>query len=86
MYGKVDHTPFSFGIVLPEPYGSYRFGAQIDLKNKAKSENYTRYFSGTLWRIHPDWVRFSEMPPYFALTECKLDNKNRLFTFLGVLR
>ena len=52
----MDNTPFSFGIVLPELYGSYYFGAQVDLKNVRKSENYTRFFSGTNWRIHPDWV------------------------------
>jgi len=55
VYGKVDGTPFSFAIVLPEPYGSFRFKGQTDLK-KHKTENYTRLFDGTFWRIHPDWV------------------------------
>ncbi|KAI2803805.1 Voltage-dependent calcium channel subunit alpha-2/delta-4 [Blomia tropicalis] len=55
-YGKVDNTPFGFALVLPEPYGSFRFEAQIDLKNNIRADNYTKYFSGTHWRIHPDWV------------------------------
>lgn len=55
-YGKVDNTPFGFALVLPEPYGSFRFEAQIDLKNNLRADNYTKYFSGTHWRIHPDWV------------------------------
>lgn len=57
VYGKIDDTPFSLGIAISEPYGSYRFMGQIDLKAKAKLEDYTNYFSGTNWRVHPDWVK-----------------------------
>lgn len=53
-FGSIDNTPFSFAIVLPEGYGSYRFQAQIDLKNLR--ENLTVYFEGDHWRVHPDWV------------------------------
>lgn len=60
-YGKIDNTPFSFAIVLPEPYGSYRFKGQVDLKSESKRENFTRFFEGNNWRIHPDWI-YCESP------------------------
>ena len=53
-YGPIDRTPFSLAIALPEPYGSYRLTAQIDLR-MSMSENFTHYFRGRQWRVHPDW-------------------------------
>lgn len=55
-YGKIDNTPFSFAMVLPDSYGMYRFKGQVDLKSESKRENFTKYFEGKNWRIHPDWV------------------------------
>lgn len=53
-YGPIDHTPFSLAIVLPEGYGFYRAVGQVEVKRKG--ENFTQYFRGNNWRVHPDWV------------------------------
>ncbi|CAG2161553.1 unnamed protein product [Oppiella nova] len=55
IYGKIDFTPFSLAIVLPEPYGSYRVEGQIEVKVR-REENFTHYFRGNNWRVHPEWV------------------------------
>ena len=57
IYGKIDFTPFSLAIVLPEPYGSYRVEGQIEVKVR-REENFTHYFRGDQWRVHPEWVRY----------------------------
>lgn len=54
----IGHTPFSLAIALPEPYGSYRLTSQVDLRMKYREENFTHYFRGNQWRVHPEWVRF----------------------------
>jgi len=56
IYGKIDFTPFSLAIVLPEPYGSYRVEGQVEVKVKHKEENFTHYFRGKQWRVHTEWV------------------------------
>lgn len=53
MIGK---TPFSLAIALPEPYGSYRLTSQVDLRMKHREENFTNYFRGNQWRVHPEWA------------------------------
>ena len=53
-YGPIEGTPFSLAISLPEPYGHYRVDGQIEVKRR--DENYTQYFKGKNWRVHPDWV------------------------------
>lgn len=53
-YGPIEDTPFSLAISLPEPYGHYRVDGQIEVKRR--DENYTHYFKGKNWRVHPDWV------------------------------
>lgn len=54
-HGSISNTPFSLAIALPEPYGSYRLTSHIDLKMKFRSENFTAYFAGDQWRVHPEW-------------------------------
>ncbi|XP_054168613.1 voltage-dependent calcium channel subunit alpha-2/delta-3-like [Oppia nitens] len=60
IYGKIDFTPFSLAIVLPEPYGSYRVEGQIEVKVR-REENFTHYFRENNWKVHPDWV-YCESP------------------------
>ena len=52
----IGQTPFSLAIALPEPYGSYRLTSQVDLRMKYREENFTHYFRGNQWRVHPEWV------------------------------
>ncbi|KAI1306008.1 Voltage-dependent calcium channel subunit alpha-2/delta-3 [Halotydeus destructor] len=47
-------TPFTLAISLPEPYGHYRVIGQIEVMQKA--EDYSQYFKGNNWRVHPNWV------------------------------
>lgn len=61
-HGMIDETPFSLAIALPEPYGSYRLTAQVDLRMKLPVENFTKYFSGNQWQVHPDWVCLNFIP------------------------
>lgn len=53
-YAPVNGTPYSLAIVLPEPYGHYRVEGQIEVMRR--EENYTQYFAGKDWRVHPDWL------------------------------
>lgn len=53
-YGPIEDTPFSLAISLPEPYGKYRVDGQIEVKRR--DEDYTQYFKGRNWRVHPDWL------------------------------
>lgn len=53
-YAPVNGTTYSLAIVLPEPYGHYQVEGQIEIKRQ--EENYTQYFSGKDWRVHPDWL------------------------------
>lgn len=55
-HGMIGQTPFSLAIALPEPYGSYRLTSQVDLRMKYREENFTHYFRGNQWRVHPEWV------------------------------
>lgn len=53
-FASIAGTPFSLAIVLPEPYGSQEIAGRIEVKRK--DENYTNYFKGNNWRVHPDWI------------------------------
>ena len=53
-YAPVNGTSYSVAVVLPEPYGHYRVEGQIEIKRR--EENYTQYFKGKDWRVHPDWI------------------------------
>ena len=64
-YAPVNGTPFSLAIVLPEPYGHYRVDGQIEVKRR--DEDYTQYFKGKNWRVHPEWV-YCEIPPSAPLS------------------
>lgn len=53
-YGMINKTPFSLALAMPDS-SSYRLTSQVDLRMKHRSENFTTYFRGNLWRVHPDW-------------------------------
>lgn len=53
-YAPVNDTTYSLALVLPEPYGHYRIEGQIEIKRR--EENYTQYFKGKDWTVHPDWI------------------------------
>lgn len=57
-YKPIQQFPFSFLIAIPQPYGSYRIEAQIEIKNFSLSEKLTTYFPVSdynIWNIHPDY-------------------------------
>ncbi|XP_074600888.1 voltage-dependent calcium channel subunit alpha-2/delta-3-like isoform X2 [Brevipalpus obovatus] len=47
-------TPFSLALSLPQPYGGFRVTGELEIKRR--DENFTHYFRGNNWRVHPDWV------------------------------
>ncbi|XP_017478529.1 PREDICTED: voltage-dependent calcium channel subunit alpha-2/delta-3-like [Rhagoletis zephyria] len=81
IYDSVENTPFSFAISLPEPYGSFRFTGQTDLRSSYNTENYTRYFTGTKWRIHPEWV-YCENPQKLSIGPAPSTPEEALLQFL----
>ncbi|XP_055604130.1 uncharacterized protein LOC129752368 [Uranotaenia lowii] len=55
----IKNTPFTLVVTYPETYGVNRL--QIRTEDEihrihAKGSNVASFFSGTNWRIHPDWV------------------------------
>lgn len=60
-YKTVEQFPFSFLIAIPQPYGSHRLHAQVDLMNLAKDplpERVSTYFQNSdfdAWTVHPDY-------------------------------
>ena len=57
-YKPLKHFPFSFMISIPQPYGSHRVEAQVDLKNSQLPERLTTYFTTSdfdIWTVHPDY-------------------------------
>lgn len=58
-FGPLESSPFSLGISLPSPYGKYRVDGQVEVKRK--DYDYSSYFEGSEWHVHPDWV-YCEAP------------------------
>ena len=58
-YGPLESSPFSLGISLPSPYGKYRVDGQVEVKRK--DDDYSSYFEGSEWHVHPEWV-YCEAP------------------------
>jgi len=57
-YKPLQHFPFSFIIAIPQPYGSHRVEAQIEIKNSPLPEKVSNYFTQSeldLWTVHPDY-------------------------------
>ncbi|CAL4060429.1 unnamed protein product, partial [Meganyctiphanes norvegica] len=54
---KIQDTPFSLGIALPEGYGYYKVHGQVEISRETLSHklDIDKLFDGN-WRIHPDWV------------------------------
>lgn len=52
----VKNTPFSLGVVVPEPYGKIAISGQIEFKRK--DEDYKKYFIGDKWRVHGGMFNF----------------------------
>ncbi|XP_050313474.1 voltage-dependent calcium channel subunit alpha-2/delta-4 [Anthonomus grandis grandis] len=53
-YNRIEGTPFSLGLAIPEGYGMFELLAEQEIKHSQK--NVTEYFRGNNWRVHPDWV------------------------------
>ncbi|XP_064082141.1 voltage-dependent calcium channel subunit alpha-2/delta-3-like isoform X5 [Macrobrachium nipponense] len=56
---KVEDTPFSLGIALPEKYGRYKVFGQIELSRAIQDPRSNRamdHFSSGNWTLHPEWV------------------------------
>lgn len=57
-YKPIQQFPFSFMISIPQPYGSHRLEAQIEIKSANLPEKLTTYFTTSdfdLWTVHPDY-------------------------------
>ncbi|XP_048509667.1 voltage-dependent calcium channel subunit alpha-2/delta-3 isoform X2 [Athalia rosae] len=57
-YTKIDKTPFTVVVALPEldHGGSYRVHAIEEIHRYQHEKVVTDYFTGSNWRVHPDWV------------------------------
>ncbi|KAK7068846.1 Voltage-dependent calcium channel subunit alpha-2/delta-4, partial [Halocaridina rubra] len=56
---KVEDTPFSLGIALPDGYGKYKVFGQIELSRAIQDPRSNRamdHFSTGNWSLHPEWV------------------------------
>ncbi|XP_073994838.1 voltage-dependent calcium channel subunit alpha-2/delta-3-like isoform X3 [Rhodnius prolixus] len=55
-FAPLNSTPFTMGLVLPQPYGNHWIKAGDEIKkSKQMGIPIGSYFKGN-WRIHPDWV------------------------------
>lgn len=57
-FKPIQEFPFSFMIAIPQPYGSHRVEAQINVKNPELPEKLTTYFTSNdfdIWTVHPDY-------------------------------
>lgn len=52
-YGAVPNSSFSFGIAVPQPYGSTEILGEVQVQSR--EEDWRKYFEGDNWRVHPDW-------------------------------
>ncbi|XP_064486796.1 voltage-dependent calcium channel subunit alpha-2/delta-3-like [Ornithodoros turicata] len=52
-YGSVPNSGFSFGIAVPQPYGSVEILGEVQVQSR--EEDWRQYFQGDSWRVHPDW-------------------------------
>lgn len=56
-FHQISNTPFSLGIAWPRDYGKWRVhGLKEVLLATQQGFNITEQFTGTNWRLHPDWV------------------------------
>lgn len=57
-YKPIQQFPFSFMVAIPQPYGSHRVQAQIEIKSSSLPERLTTYFTTSdydIWTVHPDY-------------------------------
>lgn len=55
---EIKETPFTLVITYPEPYGQYRLQTRNDEeihRLNTKGTNFLNFFSGSNWKIHPEW-------------------------------
>lgn len=58
-YKPLEQFPFVFIIAIPQPYGSYKLEAQVEVKSPNLPEKLTTYFTTSdydLWSVHPDYT------------------------------
>uniref|UniRef100_A0A6G1SMK1 Voltage-dependent calcium channel subunit alpha-2/delta-3 n=2 Tax=Aceria tosichella TaxID=561515 RepID=A0A6G1SMK1_9ACAR len=69
-YKPLDQFPFVFIIAIPQPYGSYKLEAQVEVKSPDLPEKLTTYFTTSdydLWSVHPDY-RYCDGPSNNTIT------------------
>ncbi|XP_058802491.1 voltage-dependent calcium channel subunit alpha-2/delta-3 isoform X2 [Phymastichus coffea] len=69
-YKKIEDTPFSLGLALPEGYGMYELHAEQEIRHT--HTNVTQWFQGNHWKVHPDWTYceyYFESDKWFATPE-----------------
>lgn len=59
-YGPLEKTPFILVTALPRPYGRNYIDGQVEVKRR--EEDWSQYFRGNNWRVHPDWVYCEDRP------------------------
>lgn len=55
---EIKDTPFTLVVTHPELYGQYRLQTRSEEeihRVNAKGTNVLTFFSGSTWKIHPDW-------------------------------
>lgn len=55
---EIKETPFTLVVTYPELYGQYRLQTRSEEeihRVNAKGTNVLNFFSGSNWKIHPDW-------------------------------
>lgn len=63
-YKPIKQFPFSFMIAIPQPYGSHRLDAMVEVNSPILRQNLTHYFRFNdydLWVVHPEY-RYCEGP------------------------
>lgn len=67
----INETPFTLGLVFPEPYGLSSIKAKIDTLSEY---NFDHYFKEPNWRVHPNWV-YCKVNPTFSKQYYHLQNQ-----------
>lgn len=56
-FARLPNTPFTLGLVLPSNYGKTTINADdIIAKEQKLGLNISEHFSGSNWRVHPEWI------------------------------
>ncbi|XP_055376852.1 voltage-dependent calcium channel subunit alpha-2/delta-3 isoform X2 [Condylostylus longicornis] len=72
---KIPNTPYTVVVTYPEQYGLYRIDVQGEEEIHrviTKGLSISSFFSGSNWRIHPDWIYCKHRNMTFSTKESEL--------------